>query len=457
MRRGARSTTSLPSSPNSSCACQARDYDTAAAVLLDITSEYVRVWGHNRLALDLHERLVGHLTDPWTDAANLTIVGLCYGDLGEPRRAIEFHEQALTIAHEHSHGNIEAASLNNLGLCFADLGETQVAIAYHEQALTIARELGDRPSEGASLNNLGLRYATAGQTRRAIDVYEQALIIQRELGHRQGEAANLGNLGSCYAALGETRRAIEFHEQTLAIERELGHWQGQAADLNNLGSCYAALGEIPRAIELFEQARTIGREIGLPAVEAVALLSLAEAHSFLDDWPRATECAEEGLRIADGLGLVQVSNGARGSLSIVYLQTGEFEAARATAEAARSHDYAPNAPTLALVVGIAEWHLGDADAARREFSGALDAAESLLEQTADNYDVLDTKALALCGLALTGERDGVSAAGATFRAARNVTQAKGVVRGVLRAFDLLATSDEAGILDPVRPVAAGDA
>ncbi len=69
-----------------------------------------------------------------------------------------------------------------------NLGETRKAIEFHEQALVIDREIGDRRGEGADLGNLGIAYADLGETRQAIEFYEQALVIAREIGDRRGEA-----------------------------------------------------------------------------------------------------------------------------------------------------------------------------------------------------------------------------------------------------------------------------
>ena len=93
-------------------------------------------------------------------------------------------------------------------MAYADLGETRRAIEFHEQALTILRNLGDRSGEGGVLGNLGLAYATLGETRRAIEFHEQALVIDREIGDRRGEGADLGNLGLA-KPLGD-ERAVEF-------------------------------------------------------------------------------------------------------------------------------------------------------------------------------------------------------------------------------------------------------
>ncbi len=64
--------------------------------------------------------------------------------------------------------------MGNLGNAYADLGEVRKAIEYHEQALVIDREIGDRRGEGADLGNLGLAYAALGEVRKAIEYFEQA-------------------------------------------------------------------------------------------------------------------------------------------------------------------------------------------------------------------------------------------------------------------------------------------
>ena len=66
------------------------------------------------------------------------------------------------------------------------------------------------------------------------------------------------------------------------------------------------------------------------------------------------------------------------------------------------------------------------------------------------------RALALCGLVLTGEPGQTAEACAAFRAARVITSAAGVVSQALALFDALAAADDGGVLDAVRPAAAGE-
>jgi tetratricopeptide (TPR) repeat protein len=437
--------------------CQAGDFDTAAGVLLDISFDSLQLWGHVRLARDLHERLHGHLTDAWTNAANLNNLGLCYAALGETRRAIEFHRQALAINREIGARDGEATDLNNLGLCYAALGEMRRAIDFYEQALAINGEMGAREGEAANLGNLGLCYDALGERRRAIEFHEQALAINVEIGARDGEALTLNNLGLCYAALGETRRAIEFHEQALAISRKIGARRSEALNLENVGVCYAALGETRRAVEFQEEALGIDREIGNREGEAFDLIYLAAAYTDEGDWPRAIRCGDHGVRIADEIGLAEVSSEGRVNLAITHLQAGDFDLARAAAQAARGYNYAPMSDNAPLVLGIVLAREGRVDAAADAFHDALHAADRLLARTADAYDELDSRALALCGLALLNAPARVSEASDAFRAARAITSANGIVARVLRLFDALAISDETGILGPIRPAAAGEA
>jgi len=394
---------------------QGEDYDTAASLLLEIGYDYLLLWGHYRLLVGLHERLRGKLTDPHLEQASLGNLANGYAALGETRRAIDLYEQALVIARDLGDRRGEEVHLGNLGLCYADLGETRRAIDYHEQALVIDREIDDRGGEAADLTNLGNRHAALGETRRAIDSYEQALVIDREIDDRRGEATNLGNLGNRYAALGETRRAIEYHEQALVIAREIGYRQGEAIHLTNLGDCY------------------VDREA----------------------WEQASRCYDEAIRIADEIGLVQIQSDARGGLAKAHLLQGELSAARQTTEAARAYDYATNNASVSATLGVVLLRQGQTEAARPAFTEAVAQADGLLEHTGDNYQALDCKTLALCGLALLRDVSRLPEAIAAAQAARAINRDAGVVQRVVRLFNALAVADAAGILAEVRAVMAG--
>ena len=199
---------------------------------------------------------------------------------------------AVTAARAVGDKQAEGNALGNLGNAWAGLGEPRKAIDYHEQALVVSRAIKDRRAEGQDLGNLGNAWARLGEPRKAIDYYEQRLVIAREIGDRRGEGNALGNLGNAWAILGEPRKSIEYMEQVLALMREIGDRRGEGNALGNLGNAWADLGEPRKAIEFYERQLTLTREIGDRRGEGIALWNAVEEHEKLGETDIALEKAK---------------------------------------------------------------------------------------------------------------------------------------------------------------------
>jgi len=394
---------------------QGEDYDTAAQVLLGIGPEYLSQWGHYRLTAEMYERLQGHLEDPWTNAASKSELGECYRQFGEFTRAIDLQEEALAIARETGDRDVETGCLGGLGLCYWELGQIAQAIDLYEQALAIARERGNRDGEATLLGSLGSCYAELGQIARAIDLFEQALAIARETGDRPAEAILLGNLGNRYTQLGETARAIDLYEQALAIERRIGYRYGEAQHLACLG----------------------------------------QAHGDLRMWGQGVEYCRQAMEIADAIGSARAQSAAYIFLAQIQLLAGDFPAARQAISGARAYDYPAVRAELSLLSGIIQLRQNQPMAAALEFRDAITQADELLQHTSGSYGALDTKALALSGLALTTDPGKAAEACEMFRAARAITSADGIVRWTLALFNAVAATDRGGILAGIRQAVAG--
>ena len=101
---------------------------------------------------------------------------------------------------------------------------------------------------------------------------------------------------------------------------------------------------------------------------------------------------------------------------------------------------------VATLVGVIALRQENRPAARQAFTDAITHTETLLSSCAQNYAALDSKGLALCGLALTEDPQRRTEAVAAYRAARAVTKAPGIVQRALRLFDALAQADAHGVL-----------
>ncbi len=417
---------------------QAGDYDGAARVLLEIDRRYLFFWGQDQLVVDLHEQLRGLVTDP-----------------------------AMLIASNQA-----------LGMCLAAMGQVARGIEHHQEAVRISRAIGARKSEADNLGSLGWCHRYLGQTRRAIEFLEEAVAIEREIGDRESEASNLSNLGLCYAALGQTEQAIELHSRALELHREraraeeageppdpgevtdvgLPTWPArawEATDMYRLGLCRADLGETDEAVGLYVDALERFKVLGPREAEALTRIHLGAAYGDQGRWAEAARFCRRGVKIADELHHAEGSSEGRLFLATAQLHQNELDAARTTAQAARAYGYQPTSGPLAVIDGIAALHQGKTGAAQRAFGDALSVASALVEEASDNLRALDTKGLALCGLALVENPRRADEAAAAFRAARAVSRAPGIVGRVLCTFDILATAAEPGILGRVRDEAAG--
>ena len=130
-----------------------------------------------------------------------------------------------------------------------------------------------------------------------------------------------------------------------------------------------------------------------------------------------------------------------------------------------------NASALHGIIASRQGEQGDEVAARGAFVRAIGQADEILSKTAEFYDALDAKGLALCGLAILAGRGTIyrtpthhppthraltDDAIETFRKARKIAPHAGVVKSVLRLFDELVKCDTDGVLAGVREAAEGN-
>jgi tetratricopeptide (TPR) repeat protein len=393
--------------------CDTGDYDTAATVLRDIDFDYLRVWGHTRMLVDLHSRIHGQVTDRPLNFVHLSSLGLCYYRLGDYQEAINLLTEALSIARETGIRRDEAGALGNLGICYEHLGDYRQAISLHTRALAMHRRIADRDrdGEGIAMGNLGICHCALGEYQKAIDLNTQALTISRETGSRRNEGLDLDDLGRCYEHLGKYREAMDLYTQALAIARETGYRYGEATAVAHLGRAWLAFGDRSRAV------------------------------TFLQD----------ALTMADTTGEIEPAVEARSWLARAQLQLGDPVAALGSAAGRPELLHPPDEPMLRLLEGVALLALDRTEDSLRAFSDAITGADALLALAERNVLALEARALALSGLAVaTGNPAKATEASEAFARVYSVTSAAGVVTDARRLFDLIAGHDQVRVLAGVR-------
>jgi tetratricopeptide (TPR) repeat protein len=173
-------------------------------------------------------------------------------------------EMNLAKAREAGDRRAETIALTDLGVIGMTEGDPQRAINFLEQALTLCRELGDADREADILGNLGMALLGMRQPGQALDLFQHELGYARAKGNPYAEKLTLERLGMAAGNLGDPRRAIAFYEQALAVTRRVGDRHQEANVLWQQGIQLAELGQRDLAIAKAEEAVTLFKLLGKP-------------------------------------------------------------------------------------------------------------------------------------------------------------------------------------------------
>ncbi|HTL82973.1 MAG TPA: tetratricopeptide repeat protein [Bacteroidia bacterium] len=198
--------------------------------------------------------------------------------LSDPKQALEYAKQGLSISKKAGFVKGMADGYNQVGLNMENTSRFETAIAYYDSSMTNFRKCGDsdyvakmhlnianvylkmddyknaseytmislrmqeaRHSDfGVAVCNLTLGniYYSEGDPRAALEYYEVAYRMNRISGKNSSlEAASLGNIGGMFVELEQYDSALYYYRISL-------HSYLEAGDSAHLGSTYGNLGEV---------------------------------------------------------------------------------------------------------------------------------------------------------------------------------------------------------------------
>ena len=222
--------------------------------------------------------------------------------LSDFQKAINYHNQSLSIAKEVGDRVGEGRAYSNLGNAYRSLGKFQEAMNYHNQDLSISQEVGDRAGEGRAYGNLGNAYQSLGKFQEAINYHNKDLSIAQEVGDRAGEGRAYGSLGNAYFGLDNFEKAWKYYNKVLSVVKEVGDRAGVGRTYGNLGSVHRSLGNFQQAIDYQEKSLSIAKEVRDRSGEGVAYCKLGRAYWSLEEFQQAIDCLRQYRSIAEEVG-----------------------------------------------------------------------------------------------------------------------------------------------------------
>ncbi|WP_433296194.1 AAA family ATPase [Actinoplanes sp. CA-030573] len=318
--------------------------------------------------------------------------------------------------------------------------ESQLAWAYSKQrrpdlAAAHARaalDRGPRADHRAGLMaTLGDAAFDAGRYDEAAEWFRSVLAATSRW--RPGAWASRA---SAYIGLGTVRARAGDFDGALAMQAKAAGLlprrsstekrQLLVAIAGNEGRLHRLIGDYAVARDRLDEGIRIGRDAALGLELAECYLYRADLALAAGDTPAAVDDAREAARIGSRTGDRQMQRDARAMLALAGLARRDLKDA---ADAVR-RDRTATGRTL---WGMIAYRDGDRSAAAEAFEQAL----ALLPDRAE-FEILDHRALILAGLALSRPDESlVDAAAAAYRAARDITGARGVVQRINSMIDSL--------------------
>jgi CHAT domain-containing protein len=156
-----------------------------------------------------------------------------------------------------------AVTLNNIAEIYADLGNYRKALEIHTEALQLRRAVGDTDGEANTLNHLGAVVAKLGDQDKARGHFERALAIQRTSGNPYMLTRTLCNLAALDRAVGNNVQALAHLAEAVEVSRTIHDRNGEAGALAELARVERGRSNLATAHQRAEEA--------LAALESVRL------------------------------------------------------------------------------------------------------------------------------------------------------------------------------------------
>ena len=180
---------------------------------------------------------------------------------GDYDKAMQYYDDALTIADEIGDKNLKMYCLNNSGIIEVRRGNYDKALEKFEEVYQEYLAMDDKRGQIFGIQNKSVVYFYKGDMELSIEMTKEALKLGIEIEDLNLQATSLSNIGAYHDKKREYETAISKYEEVLSIFTRLGDRGGMSETLNRIGQTQTMHKDI-KAIETHSEALTICEDIG---------------------------------------------------------------------------------------------------------------------------------------------------------------------------------------------------
>jgi CHAT domain-containing protein/tetratricopeptide (TPR) repeat protein len=231
----------------------------------------------------------GH--DVYQSAAAANNLGLVQQLRSRCDSAIPNFNQALQVWHELGADQLSAATANNLGLCYSELGDFDKALEYRREAMRLVKP---SPRLAQVLGETGRLYLVRSQPGDAIPYFRRALEAARNFNTPAEAARWASNLATAFRDLGDWNSAEAANQEALRLNPD--PISARKLELNR-AAIAAGRGRLQEARDIYQ--KIIASNPDNPVILWQGHAGLAQVWLSLGDWPRAAQSLENGIDVVE--------------------------------------------------------------------------------------------------------------------------------------------------------------
>ncbi|NJL66763.1 MAG: tetratricopeptide repeat protein [Microcoleus sp. SM1_3_4] len=272
-------------------ACQAKEWDDAAAIVLEVY-DFLRYGNYFQLLKDLCE---GLLPVGWQDKQQLVEstnthidilyrLGVTYHDLGKFVTSNQYLQVCYELAQQTNYLTRKADSLSYIALNYQHLENYQIAKKYLEKCLAIAREIQEFRIQCRVLQFLGKNHDYLGNYQEAIALYLEALELARQHYFIEEEAITIGNLSLTYAKIKNYDLTVDCICQCLAILEKSERGFSQINALRDLSNFHSNIKDSSILVDLVQEQVEMSVDLASGNGKVHDVNVLMVAYDALEEW-----------------------------------------------------------------------------------------------------------------------------------------------------------------------------
>lgn len=214
-----------------------------------------------------------------------------------------------------------------LGALYNHLCQYELAQHWLQEGLQMAQALGDDQEVAFALSDLARLSINQQNYQEASEKGRQALALYKQLGNQMGVAENLLYLGYLAQSCGDFDEAYAYYESTWALAQQSHNSILKASCLREMaGIASKYYHNHIQAITYLDQALSICDSTGLSLGKGHILNMLAEVYLERGEYLAARNCCEQALRIGKDLGIEIVEKWALLDINVTHIYCHNYAA-----------------------------------------------------------------------------------------------------------------------------------